>query len=172
MLLSTISAANTRNHEATLMFRNIACVLDNVLNENKNIFPQHLHKPYRDFIANLSVVARRHFECHIKGSQRPPIPYSTTKIFQTEIENPVKHKNVNDSQHKLVKSYVSIASTTSVKQHSQATKKSIIAQEQARPKTQMKSIPEDNRLLVRIGPCHPALISSPYAIMLQFNAFL
>ena len=36
----------------------------------------------------------------------------------------------------------------------------------------MRSIPEDNRLLVRIGPSYPALSSSPYAIMLQLNAFL
>lgn len=41
---------------------------------------------------------------------------------------------MNDSQHKLIKSYANIDSTTSVKQHCKATKKSVLAQEQNRPK--------------------------------------
>ncbi|KAI1004485.1 hypothetical protein K3495_g3727 [Podosphaera aphanis] len=81
MLLSTTSAADTRNNEATLMFQNIACVLDDALSEN-NALPQHLQKPFRNFIADLSSVARRHFECHVRGSHRPPIPYSAISTVQ------------------------------------------------------------------------------------------
>ena len=42
----------------------------------------------------------------------------------------------------------------------------------SKPYSQPKIRPGDNRLLVRISPGHPALSSSPYAIMLQLNAFL
>ena len=76
MLLSTTSAATTRNQEATLMFQHIASVLDDAI-DNNNSIPNHLQKPFRDFVTDLSCIARRHFECHIRGSPRPPAPYSS-----------------------------------------------------------------------------------------------
>ena len=74
-LLLTTSAATNRNEEATLMFENIASVLDDALSEI--VLPQHLQTNFHEFISDLTAVARRHFECHVRGTPRPPKPYST-----------------------------------------------------------------------------------------------
>ncbi|KAI0995653.1 hypothetical protein K3495_g12526 [Podosphaera aphanis] len=171
MLLSTTSAADTRNHEATLMFQDIASVLDDALEEYSSL-PQHLQKSFRNFVADLNSVARRHLECHVRGSQRPPIPYSATSTVQASFVQPVKKKCANDSHPKRPKAYATVAMTPATKQHSQAPPRPVTAQAHSRPKAQAKSKPEGNRLLVRVGQGHPALGSSPYAIMLQLNTFL
>lgn len=89
MLLSTTSAADSRNQEATLMFQTIACILDDALSENSTLLPQHLQNAFQSFIADLSTVARRHYECHVRGFQRPPKPYTILKSAQisTEIQD-------------------------------------------------------------------------------------
>ncbi|POS83525.1 hypothetical protein EPUL_003886 [Erysiphe pulchra] len=76
MLLSSTSAAATRNQEATLLFQNICNVLDNALSVDH--LPFHLHKPLRDFITDLNVVAQRHFDSHKNGTSRPMLPYAAT----------------------------------------------------------------------------------------------
>lgn len=55
------------------MFQNIACILDDATSVEH--LPQHLYKPFREFVADLTSVARRHFDSHVRGSARPPHPY-------------------------------------------------------------------------------------------------
>ncbi|KAI0995494.1 hypothetical protein K3495_g12688 [Podosphaera aphanis] len=83
------SAAANRNENATLMFQNIACILDNAISEDH--LPRHLQKPFREFVADLTSMARRHFDSHVRGTTRPPHPYSTPQpgsILPTNIVNP------------------------------------------------------------------------------------
>ncbi|CAD6503816.1 BgTH12-05561, partial [Blumeria graminis f. sp. triticale] len=51
-LLSNASAADTRNFEATIMFQNFACILDDALSD-KNTLPQLLKQPFRESIADI-----------------------------------------------------------------------------------------------------------------------
>ncbi|KAI1004397.1 hypothetical protein K3495_g3817 [Podosphaera aphanis] len=153
------------------MFQNIASVLDDALDEYSSL-PQHLQKSFRNFIVDLSSVARRNFECHVRGSQRPPIPYSATSNVQASFVYPVEQKCANDSHPKHPKAYATVAMAPATKQHSQAPPRPVEAQAHTRHKAQAKSKPEDNRLLVRVGQGHLAPSSSPYAIMLKLNTFL
>ncbi|POS82641.1 hypothetical protein EPUL_005008 [Erysiphe pulchra] len=115
------------------MFQAIACALDEAIDENIILLPHYFQKPFKDFIVDLSSVAQRHFECHVRASV---------------VMNP------------------------SMKQHTKPQEKTAITYVQMRPKTLPASELEDNRLLVRISHGNPALSSSPYAVMLELNAFL
>ncbi|VDB83990.1 Bgt-20260 [Blumeria graminis f. sp. tritici] len=77
LLLSTTSAADIRNQEVTLLFQNIACILDDAT--NGDCLQQHLLKPFCEFIADLNTVARRYFECHVRDTPRPPAHYSASQ---------------------------------------------------------------------------------------------
>ncbi|KAI1003876.1 hypothetical protein K3495_g4337 [Podosphaera aphanis] len=81
ILLLTTSAAANRNEEATLMFQNIACILDDAISEDH--LPQHLRKPLRDFVVDLTSVAPRHYDSHVRGTIRPLHPYSTPQPGST-----------------------------------------------------------------------------------------
>ncbi|KAI0991974.1 hypothetical protein K3495_g16212, partial [Podosphaera aphanis] len=180
MLLSTTSAADTRNNEATLMFQHIASVLDDAIGEN-NTLPQHLNRSFREFVADLNAVARRHFECHVRGSPRPPKPYTTVQNTNQMIEHQVMNTKVPQK-----KSYATIASTApptnvanaaALKQRSRPLaalrpisnlKQNANTIGKAQPPKQV----EDNRLLVRVAAGHPALSMSPFAVMQQINTFL
>ncbi|KAI1003546.1 hypothetical protein K3495_g4660 [Podosphaera aphanis] len=88
ILLSTTFAAN-RNEEATLMFQNIACILDDAISEGH--LPQHLRKLFREFVVDLTSVTRRHFDSDVRGITRPLHPYSTPhpgSTLPTNIVNP------------------------------------------------------------------------------------
>ncbi|KAI0997822.1 hypothetical protein K3495_g10367 [Podosphaera aphanis] len=167
ILLSTTFAATTRNEEATLLFQNIACILDDAYSEDG--LPQHLQKPFRNFVADLNMVARRHFECHIRGSPRPPLPYSSAATESKSASIPTG-KTISiavpvTTQHQKPRSYASAAIA--------APKRPQFGQPSKQPvRTQPKPARVDDRLLVRVSPDHPSLRMSPYAIMLKLNSFL
>lgn len=62
--------------------------------------------------------------------------------------------------------------TPSMKLHTKPQPKITITYAHKKSITPPASKPEDKYLLVRISSGHPALVSSPYAIMLEPNAFL
>lgn len=99
------------------MFQAIACALDDALDENIKLLPQHLQKPFKDFIVDLSSVAQRPFECHVRGTQKPPKPFSSANATLTTISNILKQKNVIENQSKPNKTYASAVKTPSMKQH-------------------------------------------------------
>ncbi|KHJ34831.1 hypothetical protein EV44_g4245 [Erysiphe necator] len=146
ILMSTTSAAEKRTQEAKLIFQKIATILDEA--RDKIELPEQLQKPYRDFIANLNIVARRHFERHVKDTPRPPPPYATSSIKQT---SSIPAIPLNKT--------VLVAPP----------KKSTYA---AVTKAPAPRIQQDNRLFVRVPPGHTALKMSPYAVMLDLNSFL
>ncbi|POS83539.1 hypothetical protein EPUL_005161 [Erysiphe pulchra] len=154
------------------MFQAIACAFDDAIDENIILLPQHLQKPFKDFVVDLSSVAQINIECHVRGTQKPPKIFSSANATQTTISNLSKQKNVIENQLKPNKTYASAVMTPSMKQHTKPQVKTEITYAQMKPKTLPASKPEENRLLVRISPGHPALSSSPYAIMLELNAIL
>lgn len=85
LLLSTASAVTTRNEEAILLFQNIACVLDDAMSGSN--LPQHLQQPFCEFEADMNTVARRHFERHVRGSRRPPPPYTVARGLQEALKS-------------------------------------------------------------------------------------
>ncbi|KAI0998427.1 hypothetical protein K3495_g9765 [Podosphaera aphanis] len=184
LLLSTTSAANTRTQEATLLFQNIACVLDNAIIENKNL-PQHLKKPFYNFVADFNSVARRHFDCHVRGSPRPPIPYSTGGLPQShtvpsevqrslprpQVALPRMQQATNPGVAKRPLSYANIVSTPAPRPFTQKTKRPNNP-DFTKIRAKNREIPEDNRLFVRVSSGHPTLQMSPYAVMLQINNHL
>lgn len=175
ILLSTTSAAATRNEEATLLFQNIACILDDALHLDH--LPHHLHNVLRDFITDLNTVARRHFERHVNALPRPPPPYSnkmeTTTEFTTR-SNAAEKKTIfatpaPNLPAKPSRTFAAVATTPKLNQ----TQRQI--QQQNHPQTSNPSRSfsgNDNRLLVRVSAEHPALSMSPYAVMQQLNNFL
>lgn len=184
-LLSTTSAATTRNEEATLLFQNIACILDDASNEEH--LPHHLIKVFREFIADLSMVAHRHFDRHVKGSPRPPPPYfcvfkqSTSNATE---KNALKARSVAILPERPSTSYsTALTSTAPTRQKYQQNQhqkqqihtKSAPTNKQTHSPTEKiatKNTVADNRLLVRVSQGHPALVMSPYAVMLSLNQFL
>ncbi|KAI1003670.1 hypothetical protein K3495_g4534 [Podosphaera aphanis] len=192
LLLSTTSAATTRNEEAILLFQNIACVLDDAMNGSN--LPQHLQQPFREFVADINTVARRHFERHVRGSRRSPPPYIVAGGLQ---EAPKSHdtlqKSTGSTQTRLdptlpfQRSMQSPPTATPIQKVPQrytfAAAVKAVAQRQptppARPTSlnrknnaKKREISDDNRLLVRVTAGHPILSMSPYAIMLELNSFL
>lgn len=173
ILLQTTSAATNRNEEAKLIFENIATVLDDALNEI--VLPQHLQKTFREFITDLTAVARRHFESHVRGTNRPSKPYTTENSFP----NDPKTRNTahHDVSTKTQTTYSSAVKMPNQK-YSPPAKPSPRPPDTQLPKPVNKSkvLPkkphEDNRIFVRISPGHTCLGMSPYAIMLQLDAFL
>lgn len=87
-LLSTISAADNKTQKATLMFQATACALDGALDENTKLLPPHLQKYFIYFITDLGSVAQKHFESHVRGSQKPPKPYSSSNYISTATSSP------------------------------------------------------------------------------------
>ncbi|KHJ34080.1 hypothetical protein EV44_g3918 [Erysiphe necator] len=166
ILLSSTSAAATRNEEATLLFQNIACVLDDALNMDH--LRLHLHKPLNDFIVDLNAVARRHFDCHINGTERPPKPYTATPI----IINPPTSRPIDASKKVLIATPLLSELKKTRPNPTLHHQKLPFTQTQQQRKLTPKKAVVDNRLLVRVSPGHPALKMSPYAIMLYLNAFL
>ncbi|KAI0996690.1 hypothetical protein K3495_g11495 [Podosphaera aphanis] len=175
-LLSTTSAADARNREATLMFQNIAAVLDEAISEDTAL-PQHLKKRFRDFVADLNSVARRHFECHVRGSPRPPKPYTETQSIpisqQVPETNFMQASTTKPSTKKLFAAVVATPSLAAAPKASRPKNVSPpIKPAQATNKGKIAKPHEDNRLLVRVAAGHPALNISPYAVMEQLNNFL
>lgn len=121
ILLSTNSAAATRNEEATLFFQNIACILDDATNEEH--LPQHLIKIFREFVANLTAVARRYFYRHVRGSSRPPAPYSLTvkQPSSTPVERhlPITNSGVALPKHIVTHTMAAVAAKISTPRQQQ-----------------------------------------------------
>ncbi|KAI1005042.1 hypothetical protein K3495_g3175 [Podosphaera aphanis] len=190
MLLSTTSAADTRNREATLMFQNIASVLDEAICENVAL-PQHLNKPFREFVADLNAVTRRHFESHVRGSPRPPKPYSSTQAASTLVQPTVRATGNNHTISRVPQStsFASVAAAPAPAPAPAQNQRSRSRAPQRQPASRTPAVPlkatnpflrkaqpvkvrEDNRLLVRVAEGHPALRMSPYAVMQQINNYL
>lgn len=55
-------------------------------------------KSFQDFISNLSSVARRRNDCHIRRAQRPPKLYAADKTVQLNTTQVFGQKSVNNSQ--------------------------------------------------------------------------
>lgn len=102
-LLSSTSAADTRNQEVTLLFQNIASVLDEAISEN-SCLPQHLNRPFREFIKDLKTVACRHFESYIRGLDRQPSPYYSMKTDTNKNIKP--NSQVNQHKQNQVPTYI------------------------------------------------------------------
>lgn len=178
-LLSTTSAADARNREATLMFQNIAIVLDEAIGDNDTL-PLHLKKKFREFVTDLNLVARRHFECHVRGSPRPPNPYLAAQAIQTtQATQKVSQSTASlgpTSQLSGKKLFAAVAANPAPKPSrpqplsKQAGPPKKLSQNTNREK--LAKPLEDNRLLVRVSSGHPALDISPYAVMEQLNNFL
>ena len=171
ILLSTTSAANRRAEEATLVFQNIACVLDDAICGEH--LPPYLLITLRNFAEDLKAVAKRHFENHLCGLPRPPAPYSSIttplKCLTPNIQSTIPPGNIKHRQPRTYASTVALP-TTSSSSLSQA--KSTPKNLQPKSKSSNKHTQEDNRLLVRISAGHPALSMSPYAVMQQLNNYL
>lgn len=184
LLLSTTSAANTRTQEAILLFQNIACVIDSAITENECL-PQHLKITFYNFVADLNPVARRHFDCHVRGSPRPPIPYSSSGLPQThkpptavqssaprsQVTPPIMQQATIPEIAKRPVSFAKVVSTPAPWQYAQKPKRSINF-DNTKSRAKPREVPEDNRLFVRVSAGHPALHMSPYAVMLQINNHL
>lgn len=177
ILLSTTFAADSRNREATLMFQNIAVVLDEAISEDTTL-PQHLTKKFRDFVADLNSVARRHFECHVRGSPRPPEPYSatqSTRIPQQASNTTVLQAPTAKPKPTAKKLFADVVAAPSLAPAPKASRPKKISRPKKPAQTSIKGKSakhhEDNRLLVRVASGHPALNISPYAVMEQLNNF-
>ncbi|POS81616.1 hypothetical protein EPUL_006507, partial [Erysiphe pulchra] len=90
------------------------------------LLPQHLQKPFKDFIVDLSSVAQRHFECHVRGTQKPPKIFSSANATQTTISNLPKQKNRIENQLKPNKTRASAVMTPSMKHHTKLQVKTAI----------------------------------------------
>lgn len=78
-LYAATTAASTRAEEATLLFGNIASLLDEQLQgQSAKSLPSHLRKDFITFCQDISIVARRHFDSHVRGISRPP-PHMGTR---------------------------------------------------------------------------------------------
>ncbi|KAI1004606.1 hypothetical protein K3495_g3606 [Podosphaera aphanis] len=115
------------------------------------------------------MVARRHFECHVRGTPRPPPPYSSaatiphvapihiakkTPILVPAIVPPLKPRT-----------YASAAISASRSKQFRQPQKQFV-------QTHPKPARVDYLLLVRVSIDHPSLKMSPYAVMLHLNSFL
>lgn len=68
ILQQIIFVATNRNGKFSLVFNNIVSVLEDTLSEIG--FPQYLYKIFRKFISNLTAVANKHFERHVRRFPR------------------------------------------------------------------------------------------------------
>ncbi|POS84490.1 hypothetical protein EPUL_002371 [Erysiphe pulchra] len=168
ILLSSTSAAATRNQEAILISQKICNVLDDALSVDH--LPFHLHKPLRDFITDFNAVAQRHFESHINGTSRPMLPYAATtdRPNVRKIPASTTEKKVLIAKPLVIgakKTMTSSTSTTKATQEAHMQPPKHTSQkisckcqqnrphqaQQPRQSTLEKSL-VDNRLLVRVPP--------------------
>lgn len=179
-LLTTTAAAAKRNEEATLMFQNISCIIDDAASDEH--LPSHLQTTFREFLADLHAVALCHFECHVNNLPKPPRPYRTeaNTVVQPISPSNTRKEAISGPALTLPKkppvSRTFAAVSASVPAHHKQQQPKQL-QQQSKQKMVLARSPtknekEDNRLLVRVSPGHPCLDMSPYAIMMQINQFL
>ncbi|KHJ32501.1 hypothetical protein EV44_g4150 [Erysiphe necator] len=158
------------------MFQNIACVLDDAITNNHSL-PQHLQRPFREFIKDLNSVAHKHFECHVRGHNRPPLPYSTSTKTEQSANTGLKPQPKQLKVQSFTPSQPAITAATAIKsalpkQRAPLTPVQPCLTTRTQTRHKPKKAQEDNRLLVRVSSGHPALSMSPYAVMLQLNQHL
>ncbi|POS83035.1 hypothetical protein EPUL_005871 [Erysiphe pulchra] len=164
--MSTTYAAEKRT-QAKLIFQQIATILDEVRDEIE--LPVQLQKPYRDFIADFNIVARRHFERHVKDTPRPPPPYATSSTTKT---SPKTHPPMAMPLNKTIlaapqrkSTYAAVIKAPAPRlQQGERKQKNLKAMDIPPIKNTKNN--EDNRLFVRVLPGHAALKMSPYAAYL------
>ncbi|KAI0999653.1 hypothetical protein K3495_g8543 [Podosphaera aphanis] len=97
------------------------------------------------------MVACWHFECHVRGTPRPPPPYSSAATVPHAA--PI---------HIAKKTPIVVPAIVSPQKPRTYASAAVSA-----PRTRV-----DNRLLVQFSTDHPSLKMSPYAVMLHLNSFL
>jgi hypothetical protein len=182
-LLAVTTAASTRAEEATLLFSNIASMLDAQLQgEPEKAVPHHLRKSFYAFCQDISTVAQHHFDSHVRGAPRPPPPYtfpssrssspitppsaigSPTPTEETTAHEPVAAPEAHRAQaQRHTPTYASVITrpTPTPRASHQPTKKAL-------PKTP----PPDNRLFVRLPEDHVLRAVSTYSIQNDLNKAL
>ncbi|RKF61794.1 hypothetical protein GcC1_153019, partial [Golovinomyces cichoracearum] len=76
------------------------------------ILPEYLVNPFRDFVADLNIVARCHFDRHVKGTPRPTPPYAMSKEERVGPNATVSNENPSITVPSQIKySYATVTET-------------------------------------------------------------
>jgi hypothetical protein len=184
-LKAVSTAAATRTEEAELLYRGISNLLDaQIQGEDRRDLPPHLRKTFSQLCHDLATVAQRHFESHIRGSPRPPLPYASARDLATPYSPPstrVSSTSTEESGTTENKTAPPASRKQRAPQKNAATYASITAksasttesQAHKRPKkTLARSTPLDNRLFVRLPSNHVLRSVSTYSIQRGLNQAL
>ncbi|KAI1001674.1 hypothetical protein K3495_g6528 [Podosphaera aphanis] len=115
------------------------------------------------------MVARRHFECHVRDTLRPPPPYSSAATvphaapIHIAKQTPIVVQAIMPPQKPRTYASAAISAPRS-QQFRQPQKQSV--------QTHPEPARVDNRLLLRVSTDHPSLKMSPCAVMHHLNYFL
>jgi hypothetical protein len=169
-LQAVTTAATTRAEEASLLFSNVASLLNVQLHgEPAKAIPLYLRKSFYAFCQDISTVAERHFESHARGSPRPPLPYTSLPKPNAQDTPPTSTASTTPPSPLVEEttSHVTYASVTR-KPPPTAPRASQQPKQKATPKTR----PPDNRLFVRLPENHVLRTVSPYSIQNDLNKAL
>lgn len=187
-LLAVTTAASTRAEEGTLLFSNIASILDEQLQgEPVKALPSHLRKSFYAFCQDISTVAQRHFDNHVRGSPRPPLPYMCLPNPSTALFTPPPTTGSLTPPTEEATTPESVAGPQATRaqipaqKHTPSYANAIAsppqipapqASHQLKKKAPPKTPPLDNRLFVRLPENHVLRAVSTYSIQNDLNKAL
>lgn len=186
-LYAATTAASTRAEEATLLFGNIASLLDEQLQgQSAKSLPSHLRKDFITFCQDISIVARRHFDSHVRGISRPPTPYGNSVLPGTPQTSSPSSEGSRTPPTEESPADESLPGRKTARAPEPAQKRSatyanitakpltvnLQAKQRPKSKTPQKTSSPDNRLFVRLPENHVLRAVSTYSIQNDLNQAL